>query len=99
VSDESTAHSILAARAIWRSKGAAGTGKKARKSRRKQIAESVDRRSLKATGRTEQFNFRAREGLKERAQEAAEAAGIPLAEWMEQAVEAYLAQESGVAVP
>jgi predicted HicB family RNase H-like nuclease len=91
--DTATAHSFLAARAKWAAKGAS-QAKKARKQKRKQIADSVDGRRLKATGRTEQFNFRAREGLKERAQGAAEAAGIPLAEWMEQAVEAYLAHES-----
>jgi predicted HicB family RNase H-like nuclease len=83
------------ARANWIAKGGgAASTRKGRKAKRKQIADAVDGRKLNKTGRTEQFNFRAREGLKERAQGAAEAAGIPLAEWMEQAVEAYLAHES-----
>jgi predicted HicB family RNase H-like nuclease len=86
---------MVAARARWAAQEASTASKKARKRKRKQIAATLDGRRLKATGRTEQFNFRAREGLKERAQEAAEAAGIPLAEWMEQAVEAYLAREDG----
>jgi hypothetical protein len=69
-----------------------GVDKASRKAKRAKLVGSVDKRSLRKTHRTEQFNFRAIEGLKARAQEAAELAGIALAEWMERAVEAYLAQ-------
>jgi predicted HicB family RNase H-like nuclease len=61
-----------------------------RKKRQKRLADSVDRRSLRASGRTEQFNFKSTPGLKARAQEAAVRKGITLAEWMERAVEAAL---------
>jgi hypothetical protein len=64
--------------------------KAARKKRQKRLADSVDRRSLRASGRTEQFNFKSTPGLKARAQEAAVRKGITLAEWMERAVEAAL---------
>ena len=45
----------------------------------------MDGRTLKVTGRTEQFNFKAREGLKRRVSEAAAAEGVTIAEWMERA--------------
>lgn len=54
------------------------------------IRKVVDGRSLRKTGRTAQFNFRARDDLKKAAQEAAKADGISLAEWMEAAIEAAL---------
>jgi predicted HicB family RNase H-like nuclease len=72
---------------LWVAKGAAPTGKKARKAKRKQITATVDGRSLKATGRTEQFNFRVRADVKARAQEAAAEAGMSIAEWLELAIE------------
>jgi hypothetical protein len=93
VAEEDTAHSMRLARELWRSKGDANTSKKDRKTKRKTIAGTVDGRRLKATGRTEQFNFRARSEVKAKAHEAAEKAGITIAEWMELAVEAYLAQK------
>ena len=93
---DDTAFSMVKARELWAAKGGTPT-KTARKAKRKKIADTVDKRSLRATGRSEQFNFRARAGLKERAQQAAEAAGVTLAEWMESAVEAYLAQDQGQA--
>jgi predicted HicB family RNase H-like nuclease len=65
---------------------------KARKTRHKAVANAKDGRSLRASGRTAQFNFKSTPGLKQRAQEAAAAEGITLAEWMEQAVEAWLAK-------
>jgi hypothetical protein len=64
--------------------------KAARKTRQKKLNDSVDRRSLRASGRTEQFNFKSSPGLKKRAQEAPASEGITLAEWMERAVEAAL---------
>jgi hypothetical protein len=64
--------------------------KSARKTRQRQLTNSVDRRSLRASGRTEQFNFKSTPGLKKRAQEAAAREGVTLAEWMENAVQAAL---------
>jgi len=69
--------------------------KRGRQSRQRKIARSVsasarDGRSLRTTGRTSQFNFKALPGLKPAAQKAAAAAGLTLAEWMETAVNAAL---------
>jgi hypothetical protein len=67
----------------------------ARKARKRTLADAVDGRSLRASGRTEQFNFKATPGLKARAQEAAASEGITLAEWMEHAVHAALGEGRG----
>jgi hypothetical protein len=64
--------------------------KKERKKREKQVRSTVDGRTLKVTGRTEQFNFKAREDIKRRVVEAAESEGITIAEWMERTLEAAL---------
>ena len=70
-------------------------GPKERKQKEKKIRAAVDGRSLRVTGRTEQFNFKAREGLKERVAQAAAGEGLSIAEWMERAIEAALkAKES-----
>ena len=66
--------------------------KAARKKRQQKLADAVDGRSLRASGRTEQFNFKALPGLKARAQKAAAAEGKHLAIWMEETVEAALAK-------
>jgi hypothetical protein len=65
-------------------------GPKARKQKEKKIRSAVDGRTLKVTGRTEQFNFKAREGLKQSVAQAAAAEGIAIAEWMERAIQAAL---------
>lgn len=62
----------------------------ARRARHKRLASAVDGRSLRASGRTEQFNFKCTPGLKKLAQDAAVRDGITLAEWMERAVEAAI---------
>jgi predicted HicB family RNase H-like nuclease len=67
--------------------------KSGRKKRHKELADAVDGRSLRTTGRTEQFNFRCSEGLKQKAQAAASRADMTLAEWMQHAVEAALAAD------
>lgn len=64
---------------------------KERKQREQKIRSAVDGRSLKATGRTEQFNFKCREGTKIQVTEAAKADGLTIAEWMERAIEKALA--------
>jgi predicted HicB family RNase H-like nuclease len=64
--------------------------KSARKKREVSLTQVIDRRSLRATGRTEQFNFRVRADLKADIQEAARKAGIGVAEWLERAAEAML---------
>ena len=60
------------------------------KAERKRIRAAVDGRSLRGTGRSEQFNFKCREEIKRCAIEAARADGITIAEWMERAIEAAL---------
>lgn len=69
--------------------------RRARKVRHSVVSSATDRRSLRATGRTDQFNFKSVPGLKKRAQEAATAEGITLAEWMERAVTAALEAAEG----
>lgn len=69
--------------------------KRGRQNRQRKIAQSVspsarDGRSLRSTGRTSQFNFKALPALKPAAQDAATASGLTLAEWMENAVNAAL---------
>ncbi|MGA7325563.1 MAG: hypothetical protein WBX25_14000 [Rhodomicrobium sp.] len=67
-----------------------GSPKKERKKREKQVRSTVDGRTLKVTGRTEQFNFKAREDVKRRVVEAAKEDGLAIAQWMEQIIEAAL---------
>lgn len=62
------------------------TGSKARKARAKSIQKSVDGRSLRSTGRTEQSNTRVTPQFKAQIRQAASVAGISIAEWLEQAV-------------
>src|SRR5262245_10512907 len=74
--------------------------KKGRQRRQQRIWRSVDRsardgRSLRSTGGTAQFNFKALSELKPAALKAAEKAGLTLAEWMEEAVTAKL-REAGI---
>jgi len=92
MSDGQEIYSMAEARKKW---GKLPSTKKARKIRHQKITKSVDRRSLRATGRTMQFNFRCREGLKQQAQAAAKQAAIPLAEWMELVVDAAIAAQAG----
>ncbi|RTL64654.1 MAG: hypothetical protein EKK41_21210 [Hyphomicrobiales bacterium] len=72
--------------------------KRGRQQRQRKISQSVspaarDGRSLRATGRTAQFNFKARPELKLAAQAAADKAGMTLAEWMEMAVNAAIEKD------
>ena len=83
---------MSAARAKWKSAGFDGK-KAARKTRETTVAGGIDGRSLRATGRTEQFNIRCVAGLKQRAMDAADNAQVTLAEWMEAAVEAAILQQ------
>lgn len=85
MSDDGEIHSFEEARKKWAAK--LDTKKAGRQSRQKQLAKVVDRRSLRATGRTEQFNFRCRPGLKAEVQDAANGASLTLAEWMERTLE------------
>jgi hypothetical protein len=68
---ENDPEAIAKMRALW--KTAKKDTPKDRKQREQKIRSAVDGRSLKATGRTEQFNFKCREGTKQRATEAAKA--------------------------
>lgn len=56
---------------------------KARRAREKQVKSTIDGRSLRATGRTEQFNFKSKPDIKIAAMQAAKAEGLTIAEWME----------------
>jgi predicted HicB family RNase H-like nuclease len=94
VAEESNAFDIREARKLWAQKSEP-PDKKARKNKRKQIADTVDKRSLRATGRTEQFNFRASPEMIAKVMDAAASAGVPIAEWMEDAVAAYLVGPRG----
>ncbi len=71
------------------------TSRKGRAARHKVVTDSVDRRTLRKTGRTAQFNFKATPTLHARAKVAAEHAGLSLAEWMEGILETALAVEDG----
>lgn len=61
-----------------------------RKDRHRKTANAINKRSLNASGRLSQFNFRVREDLKVRVHELADAAGIPVAVWMQAAIEAHI---------
>ena len=78
------------AREKWAKKGLVASPK-ARKAREKQIRATVDGRTLRVTGRTEQFNFKALPDLAKAAKAAAKEDGITIAEWMEEAIQAKLA--------
>jgi hypothetical protein len=93
MSDDTEIHSFAAARKKWAAK--VDGGKDARRVRHEKLTDAVDGRSLRATGRTAQFNFRCSEGLKAKATAAAREAGITLAEWMERAVDAAIAAQNG----
>ncbi|MCV0371745.1 hypothetical protein [Filomicrobium sp.] len=69
--------------------------RKGRKARHQAVSRAKDGRSLRATGRTEQFNFKSTPGLKKQAQAAAQKQGLTLAEWMENAVKAALGVDGG----
>jgi hypothetical protein len=92
---EDEAFSIQKAREIWIAKGGDTRGKKARQKKRQKIAGTVDKRSLRATGRTEQFNFRTDPETAGRIREAAASADMSIVDWMEEAVVAYLAKPGG----
>jgi hypothetical protein len=81
---ENDPDAIAKMRAMW--KRTKKDTPKDRKRREQKIRSAVDGRSLRATGRTEQFNFKCREGTKQLATEAAKARGMTIAEWMECAV-------------
>ena len=68
--------------------------KSARKARAKQIISATDRRRLRATGRTEQWNIRCREGLKERFEQIAQGREQSLAELFEEVMEAFIASQT-----
>jgi predicted HicB family RNase H-like nuclease len=94
VAEDTKAFDIREARKLWAAKSGP-SDKKARQKKRSKIAATIDKRSLRATGRTEQFNFRASPEMIASVRDAASAAGIPIAEWMEDAVAAYLAKARG----
>jgi predicted HicB family RNase H-like nuclease len=64
--------------------------KSQRKTREKKVQSVVDGRSLRATGRTEQFNINMRPDLKSQVAERAKAEGITVTVWVERVFEAAL---------
>ena len=85
---------MAAARAKFAAK--VDTRKAARKDRQKRLNGAVDGRSLRATGRTEHLNFKARPEVKAAIATAAAEAGITKSLWLERAIVAAIkAQETG----
>jgi len=72
------------------SKGFATPKKAERRQRELKARSVVDGRSLRATGRTAQFNFKCTPEIKSLVHETAETEGLTVAEWMERAVQAAL---------
>jgi hypothetical protein len=70
--------------------------KSARKARAKQIVSSADRRHLRATGRTEQWNIRCRAGLKDQVEQIARDRGQSIAAFVEEVLDSFIA---GLAEP
>jgi hypothetical protein len=66
---------------------------RARRARETKVRNTVDGRSLRATGRTEQFNFKSKPGIKRAVQEAANKSGLTIAEWMESVLVQHLGIE------
>ena len=85
---------MAAARAKFAAK--VDTRKAARKDRQKRLNGAIDGRSLRATGRTEHLNFKARPEVKAVVAKAAAEAGITKSLWLERAIlTAIKAQETG----
>ncbi len=86
------AHSMKAAREVSRAMSSKWgamkeTAAAARQDREKAIDNTIDGRSLRATGRNAQFNFRARPTLRDEAMTVAKAQGLSLAEFMEKIIQ------------
>ena len=65
--------------------------KSARKARAKQVASSADRRHLRSTGRTEQWNIRCRAGLKDQVDQIARDRGQSIAAFVEEILDSFIA--------
>jgi len=85
---EEEIYSFEQARKRWNKK--VSFSKDGRKARTKRLSKTVDQRSLRAKGRSVQFNARVRPDLKAAVHEAAKASGLSLVEWVEAAFEAAL---------
>jgi hypothetical protein len=93
VVDVSDDWDMAAARAKFAAK--VDTRKVARKDRQKRLNGAIDGRSLRATGRTEHLNFKARPEVKAAIAKAAAEAGITKSLWLERAIlTAIKAQET-----
>ena len=90
MSDDSPVFDMSAARRRWAEKEAIQRPSKA-KGRRQALVGAVDKRSLRKTGRTIQYNLRVREGWKEEVSAHATRLGYGTAiEFLEAAVAAYV---------
>ena len=88
---EEKIHSFKAARAKWDNKS--GKKKSARREQEKKLEKIVDKRMLRATGRTEIFSFRCSDELKEICKRVAKNQGLTIAEWMELTLRAAVEAE------
>ena len=89
---ETDADAMAKARAKMRAKGFK-PGTAARKERETKVRAAVDGRSLRATGRTAQFNLKCRPEIKAAVTKVAKAEGLSIAEWMERTLETALGVE------
>lgn len=70
--------------------------RKARKARHKAINKAIDGRSLRATGRTQQLNFKATSETSKMIDEAAKMLDTTKSQWLEQIVhEAFMKLKEG----
>ncbi len=68
-------------------KGFSSPKKSERKARERKVAKMVDGRSLRAKGRTAQFNVKVKPELKQALSEWLEKDGTSLADWLERTIE------------
>ena len=90
--DFEDADAMARARARLRAKGFSSSPR-ARRAREANVRGTVEGRSLRATGRTEQFNFKSKPAIKKAVQEAANKGGLTIAEWMENVLLQHLGIE------
>ena len=92
---DADAFDMSAARKLW-AKKELEPKKAARKNKRHDLAGGVDKRSLRATGRVEQFNIRCRPEIKALAFEHQQRMGMEtVAEFIECAILAFVREGKG----
>src|SRR5262245_17955595 len=79
---------------LKRMRSSVDTGRKGRKARHLTVAGAIDKRSLRATGRTEQMNFKVTKEIKDALVKYVGRGRMSL--WLEQAIITKLKEEEGV---